>query len=131
MNTTTPADGTYTFNSPLSAAPVLARFEGGKLAAYFYAGEAQPVSDLAAAQIAHLISYLDGVAFAPLARPIGKPAACRLHRLMARAGIPSGEHYTFAARTLGQPVDSLAALYPIEARQVWRDLCAYAPRLTA
>ena len=29
--------------------------------------------------------------------PIGKARACELHKIMARAGLPSGEHYGFAA----------------------------------
>ncbi|WP_051935413.1 hypothetical protein [Deinococcus sp. YIM 77859] len=133
MNTITPTpkDGTYSYRAPLSGASMLARFEGGKLAYLARNGEAQPLTPLAALHVAHELSYLDGVAFMPLARPIGKAAGCRLHKHMARAGIPSGEHYAFAARTLGRPVASLAALSPVEARRVWRDLCAYAPRLTA
>lgn len=121
--------GTYSFQSPLSGAPVLARFEDGKLTAYLYAGEAQPLSELAAAQLAHAIGYLDGVSFAPLARPIGKARAAKLHRLMGCLGIPSAQHYALAAAALGewQPVPSLADLYPIEARMVWRHLCALYP----
>lgn len=129
MNTTTLPSGTYSYSSPLSAAPVLARFEDGKLTAFTYAGETQPLTDLAAAQIAQQISYLDGVTFAPLAQPIGKARAARLHRLMGRLGIPSAQHYALAAAALGewQPVPSLADLYPIEARMVWRHLCALYP----
>jgi len=129
MNTTTPADGTYTYSSPLSRAQVLARFEGGKLTAHLYAGEPAPLTDLAAAQLAHQISYLDGVVFAPLAQPIGKARAARLHRLMGRLGIPSAQHYALAAAALGEwvPVPSLADLYPIEARMVWRHVCALYP----
>ncbi|WP_027459683.1 hypothetical protein [Deinococcus murrayi] len=90
---------------------------------------AQAVAILNAAD--HVTLTAEAYLPVPPAPTIGKAAGCRLHKHMARAGIPSGEHYAFAARTLGRPVASLAALYPVEARQVWRDLCAYAPRLTA
>ncbi|GAA5533400.1 hypothetical protein [Deinococcus aluminii] len=125
----TPADGTYSFTSPLSGAPVLARFEDGKLTAYLYAGEAQPLTELAAAQLAHLIGYLDGVAFAPLAQPIGKAAAARLHRIMGRLGIPSAQHYALAAAALGEwkPLESLAELTEREARTVWQHVCSLYP----
>lgn len=52
-------------------------------------------------------------------QPIGKPRAARLHTLMGRAGIPSGEHYAFAGAALDRPVYSLAALTEEEARAVW------------
>lgn len=55
---------------------------------------------------------------------IGKPRAARLHRLMARAGIPTGEHYAFAAAALDRPVYSLAALTEPDARAVWHFLQA-------
>lgn len=129
MNTTTPADGTYTFRTHPYGAQTLARFEGGKLTYHAHGGEVAPCTDLAAAQIAHLLTYLDGVAFAPLARPIGKARAARLHRLMGRLGIPSAQHYALAAAALGEwvPLPSLADLYPIEARMVWRHLCTLYP----
>lgn len=53
---------------------------------------------------------------------IGKARAARLHRLMARAGVPSGEHYGFAGAALDRPVFSLAALTECEARAVWHFL---------
>lgn len=46
---------------------------------------------------------------------------------MARLGLPSPAHYDAAARALGRPASSLAALYPLEARQVWSELCARFP----
>lgn len=65
------------------------------------------------------------------AAPIGKPRAARLHRLMARAGVPSGEHYGFAGAALDRPVFSLAALTEEDARSVWRFLCATFPQARA
>ncbi|MDL2343114.1 hypothetical protein QOL99_03005 [Deinococcus sp. MIMF12] len=62
--------------------------------------------------------------------PIGKAAACRLHKIMGRLGLPSAQHYSLAAAALGEwaPVPSLAALSPVEARAVWRHLCALYPQ---
>lgn len=62
---------------------------------------------------------------------IGKRRACELHRLMGRAGIPSGEHYGFAGAALDRPVFSLAALTEADARQVWRFLCSAFPGVRA
>lgn len=61
----------------------------------------------------------------PMPAPtIGKARAAKLHRLMGRAGIPSGEHYGFAGAALDRPVYSLADLTEPEARAVWRFLQA-------
>ncbi|KEF35797.1 hypothetical protein RDMS_00020 [Deinococcus sp. RL] len=61
----------------------------------------------------------------PMPAPtIGKARAARLHRLMARYGVPSGEHYGFAGAALDRPVFSLAALTEPEARAVWQFLQA-------
>lgn len=70
------------------------------------------------------------VNFTPAAQPIGKARARELHRLMGRLGLPSAQHYAIAAAALGEwvPVPSLADLYPIEARMVWRHLCALYPQ---
>ena len=43
---------------------------------------------------------------------------------MARAGVPSGEHYGFAGAALDKAVYSLAALTEPEARAVWQFLQA-------
>lgn len=51
--------------------------------------------------------------------PIGNARAAKLHGLMARAGVPSAEHYGFAGAALDRPVSSLAALTDAEARAVW------------
>jgi hypothetical protein len=123
MNTNTPADGSYSYQAGVYGARYFARFEGGTLAHLTREGEAQAVSALTAAHVAADLARVP-FAFAPLAQPIGKARAAKLHRLMARAGVPSGEHYGFASDALGQPVYSLAALYPVEARAVWRFLTA-------
>ena len=61
----------------------------------------------------------------PMPAPtIGKARAARLHRLMARYGVPSGEHYGFAGAALDRPVFSLADLTEPEARAVWQFLQA-------
>ncbi|UQN04967.1 hypothetical protein [Deinococcus sp. QL22] len=56
------------------------------------------------------------------AAPIGKARASKLHRIMARYGVPSGEHYAFASAALDAPVYSLALLTEPDARAVWRFL---------
>ena len=122
MQPTILQSGTYTYTAPLSGAQIVATVDGGTLQALTYAGEAQPVTALAAAQVAHEVSYLDGVTFTPAPREIGKARAAKLHRLMGRAGIPSGEHYGFAGAALDRPVYSLAALTEAEARAVWHFL---------
>ncbi|GGS00786.1 hypothetical protein [Deinococcus sedimenti] len=80
------------------------------------------------ATVAHAVSILNRAARVELvseyrtptpAPVIGKPRAAQLHRLMGRAGVPSGEHYAFAGAALDRPVFSLAALTEAEARAVW------------
>ena len=65
------------------------------------------------------------------AAPIGKARAARLHRLMARAGVASGEHYAFAAAALDRAVHSLAALTEPDARAVWDFLAFTFPHIKA
>ncbi|AWT35867.1 hypothetical protein [Deinococcus daejeonensis] len=62
---------------------------------------------------------------------IGKARAAGLHRLMARAGVPSGEHYGFAGAALDRAVFSLAALTEGDARAVWAFLRATFPQVRA
>jgi len=109
-HTTTLQNGTYTFRSPLSNAHVVATFKAGLLTAWTYAGEAQTVTDLAAAQLAHQISYLDGIQFE--AETVGNALAHELHKEMGR--LKYGNHYATAAEVLGREVTSLAALTPEE-----------------
>lgn len=125
MNTTapqptTPADGFYIYPARLSGAECVAIFAAGTLSAFIYAGEAQPVTALTAAHVAHDLACLngEGVIFTPPAPTIGKREACELHKLMARAGVLSREHYAFAAAVVGASVSSLADLCPVEARAV-------------
>jgi len=129
VNTTTPADGTYTFRTHPYGARTLARFEGGRLTSHTYAGEPAPLTDFAAARIAHLVGYLDGVAFAPLT--IGKARAAKLHRLMGRLGLCNPDHYGSARRAIGRDVFSLATLTEQEAREVWSYLCRTFPEARA
>lgn len=63
--------------------------------------------------------------------PIGKARACDLHKLMARAGVPSGEHYGLAGAALDRPVFSLATLTETDARAVWHFLQATHPHARA
>ncbi|UQN07401.1 hypothetical protein [Deinococcus sp. QL22] len=64
--------------------------------------------------------------------PIGKARASKLHRLMARYGVPTKEHYAFASAALDAPVYSLALLSEPDARNVWRFLCqTHAPSFAA
>ncbi|GGS10773.1 hypothetical protein [Deinococcus sedimenti] len=62
---------------------------------------------------------------------IGNTRASKLHRLMARAGIPGSQHYGFASAALDRNVTSLAALTEQEARQVWAFLCETHPAIVA
>lgn len=68
---------------------------------------------------------------APTPPTIGKARASKLHRLMARAGVPTGEHYGFAGAALDRPVYSLAALTEEDARAVWRFLAFTHPSIQA
>ncbi|MFB9995527.1 hypothetical protein ACFFLM_26705 [Deinococcus oregonensis] len=76
----------------------------------------------AALRILHSADTLTLISETLEAAPIGKARAAKLHRLMARAGVPSGEHYALAAAALDAPVYSLALLSEPEARNVWRFL---------
>ncbi|MVN85161.1 hypothetical protein GO986_00040 [Deinococcus sp. HMF7620] len=86
-----------------------------------------------ACELTHALSILRGADTVSVTAetlepaPIGRPRAAKLHRLMARAGVPSGEHYGFARAALDRPVFSLAALTEGEARQVWSFLRATFP----
>lgn len=126
MNINTPADGSYSYQAGVYGARYFARFEGGTLAFLSREGEAQTVTALTAAHVAADLARVP-FAFVPLARPIGKARAHKLHGLMARAGIPAGEHYGFAGAALDQAVYSLAALTEAQARAVWRFLTATHP----
>lgn len=70
---------------------------------------------------------------APTPPTIGKARASRLHRLMARAGLPSAQHYALAAAALGEwaTVPSLAELTEPEARTVWQHFARLYPAAAA
>ncbi|GAA4015849.1 hypothetical protein GCM10022631_30140 [Deinococcus rubellus] len=64
-----------------------------------------------------------------VAAPIGKPRAHQLHIIMAKVGIPSGEHYAFArTATDDHDIYSLAALAGQQADAVWTYLCFCYPK---
>jgi len=50
---------------------------------------------------------------------LGKARAARLHRILARLGLSSADHYRTASAALARTVDSLAALTEAEGRRVW------------
>lgn len=86
-------------------------------------GETVPTAD--AVSILQAAAQVEVIEETPMPAPtIGKARAARLHRLMARYGVPSGEHYGFAGAALDRPVYSLAALTEPEARAVWQFLQA-------
>lgn len=86
--------------------------------------DGQAVSEAQAVSILNRADRVTVTAETLAPAPIGKGRACELHKIMARAGVPSGEHYAFAAAALDTPVYSLAALTEPEARAVWRFLTA-------
>lgn len=51
--------------------------------------------------------------------PIGKARAATMHRELTRLGLSRNEHYTFASRVLGQPIDSFADLDEVQARHIY------------
>ncbi|ACO46231.1 hypothetical protein DEDE109153_01135 [Deinococcus deserti] len=86
-------------------------------------GEAAPLARaVGILQAAHTVILTAQTLEAPTPPTIGKAQASKLHRLLARAGVPTGEHYGFAGAALDRAVYSLAALTETDARQVWRFL---------
>ncbi|WP_231557312.1 hypothetical protein [Deinococcus sp. YIM 77859] len=137
MNTTTPAPGTYSVFNPHSYTTQVLRVTAQGAEVYAAASGVYPAAFLrrasleeVAAVLAHPRTVLYSFTPAPVPT-IGKARAAKLHRLMGRAGIPSGEHYSFAGAALNLPVYSLAALTEDQARQVWRFLCALFPQARA
>lgn len=51
---------------------------------------------------------------------IGNDRAAAMHRELARAGLPSSEHYAFATAITKRNVRSLASLTEAEAARIWR-----------
>lgn len=72
--------------------------------------DGQPADVLAADCILSGATYRTVTAEVLEPEVIGKPAAWELHRTLGRAGIPSKEHYGYAAAALDRPVYSLALL---------------------
>jgi hypothetical protein len=137
------ADGVYTWAAVQPSGPsvtVSAQVLAGRVSLYVTGTHGASPRDLGEGQAAYLLGvqaavtgrtrYGTGpVSFTPAAQPIGKARARELHRIMGRLGLPSAQHYALAAAALGEwaPVPSLADLYPVEARAVWRHLCALYP----
>lgn len=86
----------------------LSRFDGVLTAEI----DGQPADVLAADNILRGATFLTVTAEVLPTAPIGKPAACILHRRMGRAGIPAKEHYGYASAALDLPIYSLALLTP-------------------
>lgn len=113
MNTTTPKDGFYIYPAPITGAEIVAQWKDGQLASLSQSGEAQPVTPLTAAHVAHEVSYIEDVIFTPAAT-ISRAQACDLHKALARAGVR--DHYALASFVCGVPVRSLTDLCAQEAR---------------
>lgn len=64
----------------------------------FYLGK-HPLS-YAAEVLACSLTKVYSFEFEPLT--IGKPRACKLHRIMGRLGLSHAQHYAFAGRALGR-----------------------------
>lgn len=132
-------DGAYTWRAVQPFGPSTAHraeVEGGRVSVW-QTGEGEGLFTTPAAYLedaslfaAALLEVIEGrtrygtspVDFEPAPLPpIGNARAARLHRLKARVGLPTGQHYAFAAAALGEwkPVPSLAALSEREARTVW------------
>lgn len=79
-------------------------------------GEIEATIDGVARPLRDAVNILNGADSVTVTReelapqPVGHALACELHRTLARAGIPSKEHYGYAAAALDHPVHSLALL---------------------
>lgn len=78
----------------------------------------QPAEVLEADRILRGATYRTVIAEVLEPEVIGRAAACELHRALGRAGIPSKEHYGYAAAALDRPVYSLALLTAQESEAV-------------
>lgn len=120
MNTTTLADGTYSYTRPTMGPrdiTVTARALGGQLVEGTYDGQPMAGSCWRGCTLADL-KHLPHT-FTPAPRRIGKARAARLHVLLARLGFSSPDHYRTASAALARNVESLAALTEAEGRRVW------------
>jgi hypothetical protein len=119
VNTTTLANGTYSYTRPTmgpSDITVTARILGGQLVEGTYDGKPMTGSCWRACTLADL----NTLPFTFTA-PIGKARAFKFHRALAAAGYRS-EHYALASGVLGREVRHLRDLTEAEARQVWAAL---------
>ncbi|MFC4456096.1 hypothetical protein [Deinococcus sonorensis] len=120
MNTSTLADGIYSYTRPAmwgQAHTVTVQVTGGRPTLGTLNGEAMTGNfwpGVVAADLARC-----PFTFTPAAQPFGKARACRLHRTLSRLGLGHSDHYRLASASLGRLVDSLAALTEQEARKVW------------
>lgn len=79
-------------------------------------GEIEATVDGVACRLRDAVSILNGADSVTVTReelapqPVGNVLGCELHRTLARAGIPSREHYGYASAALDTPVYSLALL---------------------
>ena len=118
MNTTTLADGTYSYARPAMWGKddaITATIESGQLVAGTLNG--QPMTG-------HCWKgcTLDDLSYLPYTferATIGNARASRLHRILSRLGLSNADHYRAASAALGRMVASLAALTEVEARKVW------------
>ena len=122
MNSTTLADGTYSYNRPAMWGKddaVTVRVLGGQITEGTYKGQPMTGScwkGCTLADLAHL-----PFEFTPAPAPIGKARAYMMHRQLARAGYPS-LHADLASGVLGREVRHLRDLSEAEARAVWTAL---------
>lgn len=115
-----PAPGTYTVFNALTYTQQELRVDAEGADMYAAATGIYPATFLRRVTLNDVAAVLDCpltkvYAFAPAPAPvptIGSAAACILHRRLARAGIPSKEHYGYASAALDLPVYSLALLTP-------------------
>lgn len=79
-------------------------------------GEIEAIIDGIARPLRDAVNILNGADSVTVTReelapqPVGNVVGCELHRTLARAGVPSKEHYGYASAALDLPVYSLALL---------------------
>jgi len=121
MQTITLADGTYSYTRPAMGprdAIVAVQILGGQITEGTYNGQPMTGSCWRACTLADLRTL--PFEFTPAPRALlGKARAARLHRVLARLGLSSADHYRTASAALARMVDSLAALTEAEGRRVW------------
>ena len=119
MNTTTLADGTYSYARPAmwgKEDAITAIVQGGQFVAGTLNGQPMTGYCWKGCTLADL-GNLPHV-FTPAAPPIGKARAFRMHKALAAAGYCS-EHCAMASGVLGREVCHLRELSEAEARTIW------------